>query len=171
MIFWEDGEARLCHCWQPAPGFIWANVVYLRVSFAATKPSASSTARCKFQTRVCNGQGLSAHARHVGGDCSHHNTHRIPCYCPLLQSVTSQHLSTRAVRAMRGWLAPLEIHHRSNNNNNKWRDTCFAHQIDITWRIMKGIRVNTSSHYTCRPHWKYSSVRRPSRHAIEDDMT
>lgn len=48
------------------------------------KPRDSTPALCEFQKGVCHGQGLSARARHVGSERSHHNT-------PLLSPL--QHLS------------------------------------------------------------------------------
>lgn len=108
---------------------------------------ACPAARCKFQTGVCNGQGLSAHARHVGAGCSHHNTHRIPCYSPLLHRLQPVSISslTQAVTAMHAW----RHWKRTVKKNKKKRRLLSTQNRSIFTRcIIKGVRVNTSSRYT-----------------------
>lgn len=73
--------------------------------------SAWSVALCEFLTGVCNGQ---AHVRHVGADCSHHNTAHGSgslLFLPL-HPASRQHLSS-PVR--------LEIHQPSEMKTHKHR--------------------------------------------------
>lgn len=90
-------------------------------------------AQCKFQTGVCNGPRFI-------GSCA-------PCWSGVL---SSQHTENPVLSSWN-----QHPHPRSDGPAAAGKDTLKRaprqKQIDKTRRTIKGVRVNTSSCYTCRP--------------------